>query len=333
MGKNGDKNTHPAAFVPQQEGLQALGRPGLGGHHALPTDTHTGPLSHPAAGGEAATPGGLRHPSQAPRRWRHTRSCQKTFLGRTRGRGKRCRRPKRVHGSSTGNQPCPHPLPSPPPQPSTIAPHPTLSLPAPPAPSFRLRVSCLGGGGLALRRRRLPAAAASVMAAALSMSAALRHLVARSGAAAARLSPARSLSTSTWRLAQDQTRDTQLITVDEKLDITTLTGVPDEHIKTRKVHIFVPARNAMQAGVNNTKKWKMEFDNRERWENPLMGWASTADPLSNMVLTFSTKEDAIAFAEKNGWSYDVEEKKIPKPKSKSYGANFSWNKRTRVSTK
>ncbi|KAF4804639.1 hypothetical protein TURU_005420 [Turdus rufiventris] len=87
------------------------------------------------------------------------------------------------------------------------------------------------------------------------------------------------------------------------LDITTLTGVPDEHIKTRKVHIFVPARNAMQSGANNTKKWKMEFDNRERWENPLMGWASTADPLSNMVLTFSTKEDAIAFAEKNGLAF------------------------------
>ncbi|XP_014995559.1 NADH dehydrogenase [ubiquinone] iron-sulfur protein 4, mitochondrial isoform X1 [Macaca fascicularis] len=143
----------------------------------------------------------------------------------------------------------------------------------------------------------------------------------------------KSLSTSTWRLAQDQTQDTQLITVDEKLDITTLTGVPEEHIKTRKVRIFVPARNNMQSGVNNTKKWKMEFDTRERWENPLMGWASTADPLSNMVLTFRTKEDAVSFAEKNGWSYDVEERKVPKPKSKSYGANFSWNKRTRVSTK
>ncbi|XP_050843328.1 NADH dehydrogenase [ubiquinone] iron-sulfur protein 4, mitochondrial [Serinus canaria] len=238
------------------------------------------------------------------------------------------------------------------------------SLPALPAASFRprLRVSCPSGGGLALRRYRLPAAALSIMAVSLSMSAALRGLVARSGAAAVRPPPPRSLSTSTWRLAQNQTRDTQLITVDEnclcfffKLDITlspftcisegsrtggrgdmdisTLTGVPDEHIKTRKVHIFVPARNAMQSGANNTKKWKMEFDNRERWENPLMGWASTADPLSNMVLTFSTKEDAIAFAEKNGWSYDVEEKKMPKPKSKSYGANFSWNKRTRVSTK
>ncbi|CAH6787665.1 Ndufs4 [Phodopus roborovskii] len=93
---------------------------------------------------------------------------------------------------------------------------------------------------------------------------------------------------------------------DAKLDITTLTGVPEEHTKTRKVRIFVPARNNMQSGVNNTKKWKLEFDTRERWENPLMGWAST---------------------------YDVEEKKVPKPKSKSYGANFSWNKRTRVSTK
>ncbi|XP_041884301.1 NADH dehydrogenase [ubiquinone] iron-sulfur protein 4, mitochondrial [Corvus kubaryi] len=246
---------------------------------------------------------------------------------------------------SSGRQLCPLPVPAVPfaPVSAEPSPHRSLSLslsqssfpPALPTASFRprLRVSCSGGGGLAPRRRRLPAAALSVMAAYLSMSAALRGLVARSGAAALRPPPPRSLSTSTWRLAQDQTRDTQLITVDEKLDITTLTGVPDEHIKTRKVHIFVPARNAMQSGLNNTKKWKMEFDNRERWENPLMGWASTADPLSNMVLTFSTKEDAIAFAEKNGWSYDVEEKKIPKPKSKSYGANFSWNKRTRVSTK
>lgn len=58
-------------------------------------------------------------------------------------------------------------------------------------------------------------------------------------------------------------------------DITTLTGAPEEHIKTRKVRIFVPTRNAMQSGVQNTKKWKMDFDTRERWENPLMGWAST----------------------------------------------------------
>ncbi|XP_040195278.1 NADH dehydrogenase [ubiquinone] iron-sulfur protein 4, mitochondrial [Rana temporaria] len=166
-----------------------------------------------------------------------------------------------------------------------------------------------------------------------SMSPALRQMLSVRRAAAVLLNPNRSLNTSTWRLAHTQSQDTQLITVDEKLDITTLTGVPEEQIKTRKVRIFVPARNTMQSGVQNTKKWKIDFDTRERWENPLMGWASTADPLSNMVLSFTSKEDAIAFVEKNGWSYEVDERRIPKPKSKSYGANFSWNKRTRVSTK
>ncbi|KAM6959020.1 NADH dehydrogenase [ubiquinone] iron-sulfur protein 4, mitochondrial [Aplochiton taeniatus] len=146
------------------------------------------------------------------------------------------------------------------------------------------------------------------------------------------LNSSRSASTSTWRLAE-KIEDTQLITVDEKLDITTLTGVPEEHIKTRKVRIFVPTRTAMQSGINSTKKWKIDFDTRERWENPLMGWASTADPLSNMALTFSSKEDAIAFAEKNGWSYDITEKRMAKPRVKSYGANFSWDKRTRRSAK
>ncbi|XP_069077942.1 NADH dehydrogenase [ubiquinone] iron-sulfur protein 4, mitochondrial [Pleurodeles waltl] len=170
---------------------------------------------------------------------------------------------------------------------------------------------------------------------AVSMSPVLGQImwIRKVAAAAVLLNPGRSLNTSTWRLAQNQAQDTQLITVDEKLDISSFSGVPEEHIKTRKVHIFVPTRNAMQSGVNNTKKWKMEFDTRERWENPLMGWASTADPLSNMLLSFTSKEDAIAFAEKNGWSYEVEERRTPKPKSKSYGANFSWNKRTRVSTK
>ena len=28
-------------------------------------------------------------------------------------------------------------------------------------------------------------------------------------------------------------------------------------------------------------RWVMTFDDKERWENPLMGWSSTADPLSN----------------------------------------------------
>lgn len=145
-----------------------------------------------------------------------------------------------------------------------------------------------------------------------------------------------------------------------------VSGVPEEHIKERRVRIFVPARNIMQSGSNNTHRWMIEFETRERWENPLMGWVSryvlhlfhykhekqafcffpslvhrflsifsrcSGDPLSNTQVNFDSKESAIAFCEKNGWAYNVEEKAVPKPKVKSYAANFSWNKRTRSSTK
>ncbi|KAH9487859.1 NADH dehydrogenase Fe-S protein subunit 4 ndufs4 [Bulinus truncatus] len=123
------------------------------------------------------------------------------------------------------------------------------------------------------------------------------------------------------------------ITVNEKMDISAINGVPEEHIKTRTVRIFVPARNAMQSGTYNTRRWRIEFDSRERWENPLMGWVSTGDPLSNMEVNFNSKEDAIVFCEKNGWQWFIEEQQKPKMIKKSYGANFSWDKRTRVSTK
>ncbi|XP_069137845.1 NADH dehydrogenase [ubiquinone] iron-sulfur protein 4, mitochondrial-like isoform X1 [Argopecten irradians] len=123
------------------------------------------------------------------------------------------------------------------------------------------------------------------------------------------------------------------IIVNETTDYSAITGVPEEHIKTRHVRIFSPARNAMQSGSFNTNRWRIEFDNRERWENPCMGWVSTADPLSNMNVDFTCAEDAATFCEKNGWSYSIEQKHEPTFKPKSYGANFSWNKKTRVSTK
>lgn len=53
-----------------------------------------------------------------------------------------------------------------------------------------------------------------------------------------------------------------------------MTGIPEEHIKGRLVRIFKPTRNTMQTGSANTHHWEMEFDTRERWENPLMGWSS-----------------------------------------------------------
>lgn len=65
------------------------------------------------------------------------------------------------------------------------------------------------------------------------------------------------------------------ITVPVAVDVSSLSGVPQEQLKERRVRIHVPPKNAMQSGTDNINTWQIEFDNRERWENPLMGWAST----------------------------------------------------------
>lgn len=55
--------------------------------------------------------------------------------------------------------------------------------------------------------------------------------------------------------------------------------------------------------------------------------------MSNMKVEFETKEEAIEHCKKMKWNYYVQEPNVDDPKPRSYGANFSWNKRTRVTTK
>ncbi|XP_047536002.1 NADH dehydrogenase [ubiquinone] iron-sulfur protein 4, mitochondrial [Vanessa atalanta] len=124
------------------------------------------------------------------------------------------------------------------------------------------------------------------------------------------------------------------ISVSTKVDVSPITGVPEEHIKTRRVRIYQQPKNAMQSGTSNIHHWEMEFDTRQRWENPLMGWTSTGDPLSNMKIQFATPDEAIEHCEKNGLIWYLDVPKVQKElKPKNYGLNFSWNRRTRVSTK
>ncbi|XP_078044252.1 NADH:ubiquinone oxidoreductase subunit 18 [Augochlora pura] len=124
-----------------------------------------------------------------------------------------------------------------------------------------------------------------------------------------------------------------LISVPAIEDVGLTTGIPEEHIKSRRVRIYSPAKNAMQSGTNNTHVWEIDFDTRERWENPLIGWTSTGDPQSNLKVQFRSDKEAIAHCEKMGWDYYVQKKNVNNPKPRSYGTNFAWNKRTRVSTK
>merc|ERR1712093_382774 len=62
-----------------------------------------------------------------------------------------------------------------------------------------------------------------------------------------------------------------------------------------------------------------------RWENGLMGWASSADYMQGTHVKFSTKEDAVRFAEKQGWSWFLQEPHMPKFTPKSYSNNFLYS--------
>ncbi|KOC66757.1 NADH dehydrogenase [ubiquinone] iron-sulfur protein 4, mitochondrial, partial [Habropoda laboriosa] len=131
----------------------------------------------------------------------------------------------------------------------------------------------------------------------------------------------------------EEARKHELIITSEIEDVASCSGVPAEQIRSRTARIYCPAKSAMQSGTNNISGWQIDFDTQERWENPLMGWTSTGDPLSNVQVVFNTKEEAIAYCDKMKWKYYIQKPNINNPKPRSYGTNFSWNKRTRVSTK
>lgn len=92
-------------------------------------------------------------------------------------------------------------------------------------------------------------------------------------------------------------------------------------------HIYKPAKNAMQSGLARTKEWVLEHESAvARQVDPLMGWTSSADTRTQVRLEFATKEEAIAYAERNGIPYRLDE---PKPRGmvrKSYADNFKFGR-------
>ena len=91
--------------------------------------------------------------------------------------------------------------------------------------------------------------------------------------------------------------------------------------------IYRPARTAMQSGASNTKHWLLEYEPAAPASiEPLMGWTSSADTRRQLRLWFETKDDAIAYAERQGLTYEVEEPKERVVRAKSYADNFRFDR-------
>ena len=91
--------------------------------------------------------------------------------------------------------------------------------------------------------------------------------------------------------------------------------------------IFSPAKTATQSGRGNTHEWVLEFEPQQaRSIEPLMGYTSSSDMNRQVRLRFETKEEAIAYAERNGLAYRVETERKRRVPKIAYSDNFRYDR-------
>ncbi|MGD0429994.1 MAG: ETC complex I subunit [Acetobacteraceae bacterium] len=95
-----------------------------------------------------------------------------------------------------------------------------------------------------------------------------------------------------------------------------------------RARIFLPPKSAMQSGrAGAGAEWVLHYDSTlpER-ADPLMGWIGGGDTQAQVRLSFPTKEEAIAYAERNGIPFDLEIPRERRVRTKAYADNFSYHR-------
>jgi len=90
-----------------------------------------------------------------------------------------------------------------------------------------------------------------------------------------------------------------------------------------RARIYQIPKNAMQSGLAKTDDWVLEFEQSEpRRADPLMGWTGSSDTQAQVTLVFASRDEAVAYAERQGVPYVVEvpHRRVMKPKA--YADNF-----------
>jgi ETC complex I subunit-like protein len=91
--------------------------------------------------------------------------------------------------------------------------------------------------------------------------------------------------------------------------------------------IFKPAKNAMQSGKAKTRDWQLDYEPEQpRFVEPLMGWTSSGDMKQQVTLRFETKEEAVAYCEREGIPYQVLEPKESLHRQVAYADNFAFRR-------
>ena len=93
------------------------------------------------------------------------------------------------------------------------------------------------------------------------------------------------------------------------------------------VRVYQPRKTAMQSGLAGTRGWVVEFEpGGPRASDPLMGWAGGGDTRGQVRMRFGTREEALAFCERQGLDAQVIEPKRRKPSARGYADNFRFDR-------
>src|SRR5262245_57884287 len=94
-----------------------------------------------------------------------------------------------------------------------------------------------------------------------------------------------------------------------------------------RVRIYQPSKTAMQSGRGGTKRWALEFEPGARRDmDPQMGWTSSRDTRAQVRMSFDTLEEAVAYAEKQGYAYSVQPVSARAVRPKAYSDNFRYDR-------
>jgi hypothetical protein len=92
-----------------------------------------------------------------------------------------------------------------------------------------------------------------------------------------------------------------------------------------KVKIYKPAKSATQSGRASSARWVLEYElETPRRPEPVMGWTSSNDTLNQVRMNFASKDAAVAFAESEGWEYEVDEPRARRITPRNYIDNFKY---------
>ncbi len=93
-----------------------------------------------------------------------------------------------------------------------------------------------------------------------------------------------------------------------------------------RARVYQQPKSAMQSGAA-THEWVLDYaPAAARRADPLMGWIGSDDTQAQVRLKFASREEALAYAAREGIACDVELPQVRRVRPKSYADNFKFGR-------